>query len=850
MTLKKFQIFLISSILFIFTTQINAQHQKEFKFFPEGISYNADFPTPASILGFEIGTQHVTHDQLLSYMKEMARLSDRITIIETGRTYENRPLIFLTITSPENQANIDEIRKQHLALSDPNISADIDISNMPAVILLGHSVHGNEPSAGNSSLLTVYHWAAAQGAEIDQILANTIILVDPCLNPDGFQRFSTWANSNKGHIPSVDPIDREHNEAWPGGRTNHYWFDLNRDWLPAQHPESQARLKNYHSWKPNIQTDHHEMGGNSSFFFMPGIPSRNHPLIPDNSISLVNKIAKYHARELDKIGSYYFSEENFDNFYFGKGSTYPDLNAAIGILFEQGSIRGIRKETSNGVITFPFAIRNQFTVAYSSVLAAQDLRLELLEHQRNFYKTAIQEAKNDPIKAYIWSAGEDQSKANLFLEMLNYHDLEVYQLASDYDGMKKENSFILPSNQANYRMVKAVFERRTQFQDSLFYDISAWTFQLAMDLDFKEVSAKKMPSNLIGDKVEKANWEKGSITKSDYAYVLPWDDFYAPKALNMMLTHNLKVKVANNQFSLGTKNYDRGSILIPVNIQKFKSEQVFEILSFIAKNTGIEIEALNTGNTSGVKLGSSSFTLLRNPKVAILTDGGISSYEAGEVWHLLDYRMEMQVTLLPVNRFNRADLSKYNTIVIVGGRYNDIDSDKLKSWVQQGGLVIATRTAGKWLSDKKLTNVSYKSREKTENPVQLPYSQQRNISGAQVIGGAIFNTKTEITHPLLYGINDKNLAIFRRGTLFMEVSKNPFGNPLVYTEQPLLAGYSSKPNLKALAGTSAVAVNSLGRGKIITFANDPIFRAYWYGTNKLFLNAVFFGHTISSRSKR
>lgn len=850
MTLKKFQIFLISSILFIFTTQINAQHQKEFKFFPEGISYNADFPTPASILGFEIGTQHVTHDQLLSYMKEMARLSDRITIIETGRTYENRPLIFLTITSPENQANIDEIRKQHLALSDPNISADIDISNMPAVILLGHSVHGNEPSAGNSSLLTVYHWAAAQGAEIDQILANTIILVDPCLNPDGFQRFSTWANSNKGHIPSADPIDREHNEAWPGGRTNHYWFDLNRDWLPAQHPESQARLKNYHSWKPNIQTDHHEMGGNSSFFFMPGIPSRNHPLIPDNSISLVNKIAKYHARELDKIGSYYFSEENFDNFYFGKGSTYPDLNAAIGILFEQGSIRGIRKETSNGVITFPFAIRNQFTVAYSSVLAAQDLRLELLEHQRNFYKTAIQEAKNDPIKAYIWSAGDDQSKANHFLELLNYHDLEVYQLASDYDEMKKENSFILPSNQANYRMVKAVFERRTQFQDSLFYDISAWTFQLAMDLDFKEVSAKKMPPNLIGDKVEKANWEKGSITKSDYAYVLPWDDFYAPKALNMMLTHNLKVKVANSTFGLGTKNYDRGSILIPVNIQKFKPEQVFEILSFIAKNTGIEIEALNTGNTSGVKLGSSSFTLLRNPNVAILTDGGISSYEAGEVWHLLDYRMEMQVTLLPVNRFNRANLSKYNTIVIVGGRYNDIDSDKLKSWVQQGGLVIATRTAGKWLSDKKLTNVSYKSREKTENPVQLPYSQQRNIGGAQVIGGAIFNTKTEITHPLLYGINDKNLAIFRRGTLFMEPSKNPFNNPLIYTKNSLLAGYSSKPNLEALAGTSAVAVNLLGRGKIITFANDPIFRAYWYGTNKLFLNAVFFGHTISSGSRR
>lgn len=858
--MKNFQIreSIFSIAIFLLTLFIAegvyAQQDENFAFFPSDIKYNPDFPTPESILGYNVGEWHVSHDQLVYYMKEMARLSDRITIKETGRTYENRPLLLLTITSPENHARIEELRAAHLKLSDPKSSSSIDIGQMPVVVWLGHSVHGNEASGSNSSLLTVYHWAAAQGAKIDEILANTIILVDPSINPDGMQRFSSWVNANKGNNASPDPNDREHNEAWPGGRTNHYWFDLNRDWLPLQHPESRGRMAEYHKWKPNVVTDHHEMGSNSSFFFMPGIPSRNNPLIPQNTITLTGKIAEYHARELDKIGSFYYSQESFDDFYFGKGSTYPDINGAIGILFEQASSRGHVQNTINGELTFSFGIRNHFTTAYSTVLAANGLRSDLLDHQRIFYKSALDEAKGDQVKGYIWNADKDHSKAQHFIDILTRHQLEVYRLGTRQQiGGKTyntDNSYLVPSNQANYRLVKAIFEKRTSFQDSLFYDVSAWTLPLAMNLNFAELKGKSLAGNLIGEKVTAVEWQKGIIAKSDYAYVIRWDDYYAPKALNIVLKNNLIAKVATQPFTSGNNSYDRGTILIPVGNQDLSSEDIFKLLSSVVAGTGIIIEPINSGYTKGVNLGSSSFQPLRDPKVAILTDRGVSRSDPGEVWHLLDYRMDMNVTILPVDNFNRADLSDYKTIIMTDGSYGTLNGAKMKTWLQQGGVVVASRRGGKWLADQKITNTTYKPASKPDSLTKLPYNEEPKYRGAQVIGGAIFNTKGDLTNPILFGIENDNIPIFRRGQLFMNPSKGQYANPLMYTDKPLLAGYISRENHQKLGGTAALAISAVGGGRVITFADNPNFRAFWFGTNKLFLNAVFFGHTIRGSSTR
>ncbi|MGB1404247.1 MAG: M14 family zinc carboxypeptidase, partial [Flavobacteriaceae bacterium] len=349
--------------------------------------YNPSIPQPKSLLGYEVGTWHVSHDQLVSYMYSLAAQSDRIHIENRGTTYENRPLLLLTITSPENHKKIDEIKSNHRALTEPNADA-IAIEEQPLVVYQGFSIHGNEPSGANAGLLLAYHLAASQAPETLKMLDELVILFDPSFNPDGLQRFSYWANTNKNQILTSDPNDREYNEIWPRGRTNHYWFDLNRDWLPAQLPESQARIQTFSDWIPNILTDHHEMGTNSSFFFQPGIPSRVNPLTPKQNQELTKKIGAFHVEAFNQLGSLYYSEEDYDDFYYGKGSTYPDVNGSIGILFEQASSRGHLQESDNGLLSFPFTIRNQLTAGFSTLKAATALRIELLNYFKDFYKNA------------------------------------------------------------------------------------------------------------------------------------------------------------------------------------------------------------------------------------------------------------------------------------------------------------------------------------------------------------------------------------------------------------------------------------------------------------------------------
>ncbi len=302
-------------------------------YLPMDVSYNPDIPTPESIFGFQVGEFHLRHDQLTAYMEALARTSDRVALEEYGRTYEQRPLLLMTITSARNLQNIDRIKQQHKTLSDPARALSVPVEDMPGVVWIGYSVHGNESSGSNAAPLVAYYLAAAEGPEVEALLNRTVILLDPCFNPDGLSRFAHWANMHRGKNQIADPNHREHQEVWPGGRTNHYWFDLNRDWLLLQHPESRGRVARFHEWMPNVLTDHHEMCTNRTFFFQPGIPSRNNPLTPEKTYELTSAIAQYHAEALDRTGALYYTQESYDDFYIGMGSTYPDLNGGIVILF-------------------------------------------------------------------------------------------------------------------------------------------------------------------------------------------------------------------------------------------------------------------------------------------------------------------------------------------------------------------------------------------------------------------------------------------------------------------------------------------------------------------------------------
>ncbi|WP_282161322.1 M14 family zinc carboxypeptidase [Ulvibacterium marinum] len=813
-------------------------------YLPQGINYKEDIPTPKEIIGHEVGEWHVTHDKLMFYMRTLAKTSERITIESRGETFEGRPILLLTVTSPKNHRNLEKIRQEHLALTE-EIGSSLNTEKMPLVVYQGFSIHGNEPSGSNAALAYAYYLAAAEGPDIEETLDNLVILLDPSFNPDGLQRFAYWANTNRSQNLNADNNEREYHEVWPGGRTNHYWFDMNRDWLPVQLPESRARIHTFHKWLPNILTDHHEMGTNSTFFFQPGEPSRVHPLTSKLNQELTAEIGTYHAKALDKIGSLYYSEENYDDYYYGKGSTFPDVNGSIGILFEQGSSRGHIQETENGLLTFPFTIRNQFTTSLSTIEAAKNMRTKILEYQRDFYNGARNEASRNKTQAIIFGDSKDASKAWHLAEVLHRHGIKFHELASDMtlDGKRysKGYGYVVPMRQKNHRLIKAMFEKRTTFKDSLFYDVSAWTFPLAFNMDYAEVNTLEN----IGPEITELTDLSGSVdTNSNYAYLFEWHEYYTPKALNMILEKGLRAKVAKYPFSLEGKQYDYGTIMIPVQNQELQPKELHDFLSTVAQKSKVHIKAVSTGLTKGIDLGSNDFDPLKKQKVAILVGQGIRSYDAGEIWHLFDTRYDMKITKIDVSYLDKVDLTKYTDLIIPSSSSASMaltakGSQNLKDWVMQGGTLIGYRSATEWFEKNELMKLKF--RKDTLVAKNISFGAKNDFKGAQVTGGAIFQAKLDRSHPINYGYKNNRLALFRNTNIFIEPDKDSYNNPIQYTDTPLLSGYISEENLAMLKGSVPFQVQKLGKGRVVVFTDNTNFRAFWYGTNKLLMNAIFFG---------
>ncbi|MEM6697132.1 MAG: M14 metallopeptidase family protein [Bacteroidota bacterium] len=842
---------LLTLLAVIICFTISAQIKTSY-YLPD-IEYDSNIPSPEEFIGHQIGEWHLSHDKLYMYLRELARVSDRVELVEYARSYEERPLIYLIITSKENHQNLAKIQADHVQLSDASNSKSLDVSNMPVVTYQGFNIHGNEASGGNAAPLYAYYLAAGQSAAVQNALDNAVVLLDPCYNPDGFNRFSTWVNMHKNKNLTSDTQDREYDEAWPRARTNHYWFDLNRDWLPVQHPESQGRIRSFHEWKPNVLTDHHEMGSNSTYFFQPGIPKRTNPITPQKNQDLTAKIGTYHAKALDAIGSFYYTQESFDDFYYGKGSTYPDANGCIGILFEQASSRGHLQETVNGNLSFPFTIRNQVTTALSTLKASLEMREELLTYQRDFYVNAQQAAKSASVKGYVFGEEKDKARLDEFLDILKQHQIKVYKLGKNLNVKGKsfntEHSYVVPSDQQQHLLIRGIFETSTTFKDSLFYDISAWTFPLAFNIEYEELSKSDFSTSLLGQELSSAIEKRNSSPmKSNYAYLLEWEEYYAPKALNAILTAGLRAKVATERFTLNSKNYDYGTVMIPVQNQNFSADNIYNLMKIIAEETGVRITGVNTGLTpTGIDLGSPNFQKISNPQILLVVGDGVVSYDAGEVWHLLDQRYDMAISMVETRDLGNVDLARYNVIVMVDGYYNSIPNsavDHLKEWSSNGGTIVAMKRAVQWLNAKDIANVKFKNGGNNDKE-QRPYAKAGSDRGSRVIGGAIFEAEIDVTHPLFYGYKDEILPVFRRGTLFFQPANNVYATPARYTADPLLSGYIKKERLEQLKNSATIIVNGNGSGRVICLADNPNFRAFWYGTNKIFANAVFFGNIIS-----
>ncbi len=814
-------------------------------YLPQDISYDQSIPTPKEIIGHEVGEWHVTHDKLVFYMQALAEASDRISIENRGETFEGRPLLLLIITAPENHQDIDKIRQDHIALSE-NGGGTLNLDTMPIVVYQGFSIHGNEPSGSNAGLAYAYYLAAAQGSQIEGLLENTVILMDPSFNPDGLQRFAYWANSNKSHNLNSDSNDREFHEVWPGGRTNHYWFDMNRDWLPVQLPESRARIASFHKWMPNILTDHHEMGTNSTFFFQPGEPTRVHPLTPKMNQELTAEIGTYHAKALDSIGSLYYSEEDYDDFYYGKGSTFPDINGGVGILFEQGSSRGHLQESENGILSFPFTIRNQLVTALSTVKAAQAMRVKMLDYQRKFFTDMGIESAIGRDKALVFGDSKDAAKTWHFAEILQRQKIKFHHLSKDVrlngKDYKKGYSYVVPKIQKNYRLIKAMFEKRTSFIDSIFYDVSAWTLPLAFNLDYTELRSL----GIAGEEVSELSPLTGSLdAQSDYAYLFEWNEYYSPKALNQIANKGVRAKVAKAPFSLEGKEYGYGTIMIPVQQQELDTAELYEFLKEVALESKIEITGVSTGLTKGIDLGSNDFDPIKKQKVALLVGEGVRSYDAGEIWHVFDTRYDMNITKIDTEYFDSVDLNEYTDLIVPSMGKDGLSkkqSEKLKAWVKQGGTLIGYRDMAESFEKNGLMELKFK--KDTLTAKTITFGQKKDFEGAQVTGGAIFEAKIDLSHPINYGYKNDRLPLFRNTNVYIEPDKDSYNNPIQYTDSPLMSGYISEENLDMLKNSVPFQVQRSGKGRVVVFTDNTNFRAFWYGTNKLLMNAIFFGDSM------
>nr|WP_299345918.1 M14 family zinc carboxypeptidase [Allomuricauda sp.] len=829
---------LLLGVLFV-GTSLSAQDYFFKKFQP----FNSNIPSPEEFLGHGIGEKHTRHDLIVSYFTKLAEVSDRASIYEYGRTYEGRKLIILTITSPQNLQNLETLKTQHLEYVDPSKNTT-GYDELPVFINLGYNVHGNEPSGGEAALLMAYTLTASNNPEILNYLNKGVMFIDPTINPDGRDRHTQWANMYQGNPLVADPQDAEHNEYWPRGRTNHYWFDLNRDWLLGIHPESRGKLTWYHEWYPNVVTDFHEMGTQSTYFFEPMKDNGSlDPIMPkENYVDLNNLFGEYFAKALDSIGSFYFTKEVFDGTYPGYGSSYPDLQGGLGLLFEQASSRGHKQTTAFGEITFPFTIRNQYISSIATVKAAVENKATLRKYQQDFFKSALSNASKSRIRGYSFNDEYDANRVKAFLDKLLLHKIDVY---------RSNNGFVVPTRQPQYRMVQTMFETYEKYRDSVYYDASAWSVA-----NFYNVKYNPVTSLNLGEKITTlegfVNPER--VQKSNYAYVLDYDDYNAVAALNHMQSKGLVVSSSFKPFtvktSVGDKRFNYGAVVIPISLQKKKSDEVFQIVQKTQQKYQVPLYGVPSGySLQGVDLGSRYVQPVKKPKAVMIIGDGVRSYDAGEVWHLLDTRVHMPITKIPMRNFARANLDKYNTMVMVSGNYKFSEKvqNKIKAWVEKGNTLITIGTATKWAIDKKLVKEQLTDAKKdtTEVVDRKPYVDAPENLGKENVGGAIFKVDLDVTHPLAFGYRDSSIPVYKNNTVWLAPSKNAYATIAKYASDPHIDGFITAKNLEEnLKPSASLVVSKLGSGRVVLFADNPNFRGSWYGTNRLFLNALFLGDKI------
>ena len=824
----------------------------------DGATYDAAVPAFEDAAGYQIGERPVRYTDMIAYLQDLAARSDRISVETIGYSHERRPILTFTVTSPENHARLDEIREAHLARARGEAPADA----APMVLWINFGVHGAEGSGMDAAIPTLYHFAAAQGEEVEATLRDAVILFTVPFNPDGHTRRIDHVERFWSYADNTDPNDEAH-DLWATARTNHYWFDLNRQWLLLTQPESQAWIRKWHEWKPMVSADYHEMGSDSPFYFHPGEPLRRNPLIPERARELTFEIARRHAAFLDSEARLYTTEEGFDNFYIGKGSTYPQINGSLGILFEIGAARGGAIETEHGLVTQADNVRTQFRTVLTTIQGSLEQRAEITAYQREFFASSLAAGRRAEQQGWVFTAEGDPERARRFVRLLRMHDIDVVSLGQDLQAEGRTfpagESWYVPMAQTQHAMIRGIFDTPTEFEENVFYDVSGWTMPLAYDLDYALVRRGLFtPAPARVEPADGAFQPAPAPTRAPYAYVFDWGHSYAPRALNRILSAGLMARAAREPFSVltteGEAEFERGAIVVPLARQDMTPAAIHALMETIAAEDGVPVHAARSGltPTSGRDLGARGvFPVLEEPRIVLAIDNGLNWNDAGEVWWTLDYRHRMPVTLVQKSDLGRLDWSDYTHLLLVGGNASLPDSLKtdLERWIRGGGTLIAMTNAAEWaeeayFGESEGDNGEHASDDAGAEPLRLNVSEYEVREAEHIVAGAIFEADLDVSHPLGFGYRDRVLPVVRSETFTLERPADPFAVPLQYADDPLMAGYASDRRIGEIAGTPAVTTRSLGSGQVILMADNPVFRGTFAGTEKLLMNAIFFSDLI------
>ena len=831
----------------------------------QGVTYDENVPAFEDHAGYEIGERPVRFGDMTAYLRDIAEGSDRISVETIGYSHERRPILTFTVTSPDNHANLETIRQTHLERLEGRAAPEA----APMVLWINWGVHGAETSSMDAAIPLLYHYAAAQGPQVEAQLDDAIMIFTVVFNPDGHARRIDHVETFWSYADNTDMNDAAHN-LWIEARTNHYWFDLNRQWLLLTQPESQAWIRHWHKWKPMVSADYHEMGSSTPYYFHPGEELRRNPLIPERARELTLGIGERHAAFLDSEARLYTTEERFDNFYIGKGSTYPQINGSLGILFEAGAARGGAVETERGLVETADNVRTQFRTALTTIQGSLDLRQEITAYQRDFFAENARQAERSESAGWVFTADGDPERAARFVRLLNMHDIEVSRLTADLtvDGrtFAAGTSYYVPTAQTNNRMIRGIFERFTEFEENIFYDVSGWTLPLTYDLEYAEVSNRTARSVQAGAPTDGAFRSAPVPDRAPYGYVFDWSHTYAPRALNRILSEDLMARAAMEQTVVTTTSGDvalgRGAIFVPLARQDVPREEIHAIMETIAAEDGVPVFAATSGLTpvTGRDLGATNvFRALEEPSVVLAYDGGLSRYDVGEVWWTLDYNHRMPVTLVHKDDLGSLDWDAYTHLVLVGGdaALDEALTEAVQGWIEDGGTLVATRDAALWAQDEILgkeedeaqdDEMQEEGEEGAESevaPERLDFADMSLRDAEHVIGGAIFAADLDITHPLGFGFADRDLPVHRNVSFTLtRPEDNPYAVPIQYTDDPLLTGYASERRLEEIGGTPSVVAQRMGRGALILMADNPVFRGTYPGTEKLLMNAIFFSGLI------